>query len=141
MQNKKQVIQSALTQLSTDGTDASRIASGTIATLHAMDAALAPIISQRGVAALYQRSLFLIRPDFPWLVAVYEGALVPGDFSTLQSALAEQSAEDAMLGTTALLNTFHDLLSTLIGESLTERLLGPIYVTTSSGDAVQDIAS
>ncbi len=141
MQNAKQVIQSALTQLSTDGADASHIARGAIAILDAIDAALGPIISRRGVAALYQRSLFLIRPGFPWLVAVYEGALVPGDFSTLQTALAEQSAEDAMLGTIALLNTFHDLLSSLIGASLTDRLLGPICDTPSSGDAVQDIES
>jgi hypothetical protein len=139
MPNTRQVIQSALTQLSTDGADAPRIAHVAIATLDAIDAALAPIISQRGVAALYQRSLFLIRPGFPWLVAVYEGALVPGDFSSLQAALAEQSAEDAMLGTTALLCTFNDLLSSLIGESLTERLLGSICDTPSSGDAVQDI--
>ena len=141
MPNTKQVFQSALTQLSTDSADASRIARGAIATLHAIDAGLAPIISQRGVAALYQRSLFLIRPGFPWLVAVYEGALVPGDFSSLQAALAEQSAEDAMLGTTALLNTFHDLLSSLIGESLTDRLLGSICDAPSSGDAVHDIKS
>ncbi|MEO6138631.1 MAG: hypothetical protein ABIP11_08225 [Luteimonas sp.] len=141
MTNTKQVFQSTLTQLSTDGADAARIARRTVAILHAIDAAMAPIISQRGVSALYQRSLFLIRPGFPWLVAVYEGALVPGDFSTLQTALAEQSAEDAMLGTTALLNTFHDLLSSLIGESLTERLLGSICDTPSSGDAVQDITS
>ncbi len=138
MQNAKQVIQSALTQLSTDGADASRIARGTVAILHAIDAALAPIISQRGVAALYQRSLFLVRPGFPWLVAVYEGALVPGDFSSLQTALSGQSAEDAKLGTTALLNTFHDLLSGLIGASLTERLLGSICDTPTSSDAVQD---
>ena len=141
MPNTKQVFQSALTQLSTDGVDAARVALGAIATLQAIDAALAPIISQRGVAALYQRSLFLIRPGFPWLVAVYEGALVPGDFSSLQTALAEQSVEDAMLGTTTLLNTFHDLLSSLIGESLTDRLLGSICNTPSSGDAVQDIKS
>jgi hypothetical protein len=139
MPNTKQVFQSTLTQLSTDGVDAARVALGAIATLQAIDAALAPIISQRGVAALYQRSL--IRPAFPWLVAVYEGALVPGDFSSLQTALAEQSVEDAMLGTTTLLNTFHDLLSSLIGESLTDRLLGSICNTPSSGDAVQDIKS
>ena len=139
MQNTKQGIQSALTELSNDGADASRIASGAIATLHAIDAALAPIISQRGVAALYQRSLFLVRPDFPWLVAVYEGALVPGDFSSLQTALQEQSVEDAMLGTTALLDTFHDLLSTLIGAALTDRLLGSLCDIPSRGDADQDI--
>jgi hypothetical protein len=141
MQNTRQVIQSALTQLSTDGADAPCFARGTIAILQAIDAAMAPIISQRGVAALYQRSLFLIRPGFPWLVAVYEGALVPGDFSSLQAALSEQSPEDAMLGTTALLNTFHDLLSSLIGASLTDRLLGSICDTPSSGDAVQDKTS
>ncbi len=141
MPNTRQVFQPALTQLSIDDADAPRIALGAIATLQAIDVALAPIISQRGVAALYQRSLFLIRPGFPWLVAVYEGALVPGDFSSLQTALAEQSAEEAMLGTAALLNTFHDLLSSLIGASLTDRLLGSICETPSSGDAVQDIKS
>ena len=70
MQNTKQVIQSALTQLSTDGADAPCFARGTIAILQAIDAALAPIISQPGVAAMSHSSLILIRPGFPWPVSV-----------------------------------------------------------------------
>ena len=106
--------------------------------MRSIDVALAPIISQRGVAALYRRSLFLVRPGHPWLVTVYDAAAIPGDFDALHGAVAGQSAHVALDGTAALLTTFHDLLTSLIGESLTARLLHSIWDMPSSGDAVQD---
>ena len=57
--------------LSASDAEAARVAEATTVVLGAIDAALSPIISERGVAALYRRSLFLIRHDRPWLDAVY----------------------------------------------------------------------
>lgn len=127
--------------LSANGAEAARVAESTTVVLCAIDAALSPIISERGVAALYRRSLFLIRHDQPWLDSVYAADAVPGDYVALRDALSQQNDADALRGADALLHTLRDLLASLIGVSLTERLLGTILGTTpSSGDAVQDIS-
>ena len=123
------------------GREAARVAEATNTTLRAIDAALSPIISERGVAALYRRCLFLIRHERPWLDPVYAADAGPGDYDALRSALSQQNDADALHGADALLSTFHGLLVSLIGESLTDRLLGSILEPTlSSGDAVQDVS-
>jgi hypothetical protein len=123
------------------GHEAARVADATNTTLRAIDAALSPIISERGVAALYRRSLFLIRHERPWLEPAYAADAAPGDYEALRSALSGQNDADALQGANALLSTFHGLLAGLIGQSLTDRLLGSILdQTLSSGAAVQDVS-
>jgi hypothetical protein len=129
-----------LATLSAQGGDSSRIADRTIAALHAIDGALSPIISERGVAALYRRCLFLTRHGRPWLDAAYAADHPLGDYSGLRVALSGRSNSEALNGANALLNTFHGLLVSLIGSPLTERLLRSILEIPSSGDAVQDVS-
>ena len=47
----------------------------------------------------------------------------------------------AVAANAALLQNFQDLLTSLIGLSLTERLLSPVWDKPSSGQAEQDTAS
>lgn len=128
----------ALAHLSEFGPDAAQVAGTAIAIWGQVDTALSSIIGQRGMAALYKRSLFLTRAAHPCLMAAYDGTLTPGDFSALQTALTACSSADATAAASALLRTFHDLLSQLIGASLTERLIGFIWHHPSNGTAVQD---
>jgi len=100
---------------------------------------LAPIIGQRGVAALIRRSLYLTRDAHPWLFPVCDTAAGHDLLAPLRSALLLQTAPEAASAHSALLGNFRDLLATLIGESLTERLLRPALDHTSSGPAAQDI--
>ncbi|RPI46176.1 MAG: hypothetical protein EHM59_08175 [Betaproteobacteria bacterium] len=88
-----------------------------------MSAALSPIIGTGGVAALYNRSLYLTRPAYPWLDTVLQAALAAADFSALHLALSEQTDCDAAAASTTLLETFCDILTRLIGPSLTVQLL------------------
>ena len=119
--------------------DPSIVAQSALATWRHIDEALSPIIGMRGVAGLYKRSLSLTRGAHPALTAVFEGLFAPGDYSTLQQALAQQSAPDAIAAGAALLETFNDLLIKLIGRSLTERLLPSLLDNPSlSANAVQD---
>jgi hypothetical protein len=60
------------------------------------------------------------------------------DAGPLVAALAQQSAADAALAGARLLRNFHDLLVTLIGPSLTERLLRSVWVNFMSGPSAQD---
>ena len=121
-----------------DGADARQIADIAVATWRAIDAALSPVIGPRGSAALYKRSLHLARADYPWLAAAYEGAVHPGDFAALHTALAQRDAPGAAAAQDAVLKIFHDLLADLIGRSLTQRLLQSVWQPPSSGNAVQD---
>jgi hypothetical protein len=114
---------SSLAQLAADGADAPRIADSAVAMWRDIDAALSPIIGQRGVAALFKRSLLLIDPAPTSLVTAHDNADTLGDFAALRAALEQQSSANAIATNGALLQKFFDLLINLIGESLTERLL------------------
>ena len=137
MDSEARRIPSALAPLVTAGADAARIADTAVAIWRDIDAALAPIIGQRGVAALIKRSLYLTHSEHPWLATVYEGTPPPGDYGPLHAALSKQTGAQAAAAQGALLQTFHDLLGNLIGASLTERLLRAVWDRLSSGDAVQ----
>lgn len=120
------------------GDDAAAIAGATVKLWLAMDDALSPIVGRRGMAALYQRSLHLTRQQFPWLPVAEQGPLGACDFGTLRAALAAQSNEHAAAGATALLLAFRELMSTLLGEQLTEQLLRPVLAHPSRGRAAKD---
>jgi hypothetical protein len=98
---------------------------------------LVPIVGQRGVAALYSRSLYIARTDFPYLNALQDGALSAPDYGALLTVLTQQSDADAMAANDALLHNFYALLTRLIGEPLTTRLLRPIFDNHPSGIAEQ----
>jgi hypothetical protein len=115
-----------------DDAGAGQVADAMIATLQAVDAALAPIIGPRGVAALYQRSVFLASGANAWLAALQDGVDGRIDLEALKTHFAQQPGADARAGGNALLQTFHDLLASLIGASLTARLLQPVWAAPST---------
>ena len=117
---------------------ASQIADATVAAWQGIDSALAPIIGQRGVAALYKRSLHLNRPVRPCLTAAIESTEALLGLAALKSVMAQQSADDAAAIGGELLQTFHELLTTLVGPSLTERLLRSVWTDFLSGPPAQD---
>ena len=92
-------------------------------------AALVPIIGQRGVAALFKRSLHLRQAEHPFLSLP---AHPPDDFVALRAALLQQTAGVAKAANGALLRTFVDLLGRLIGTALTERLIGFAQIPASA---------
>jgi hypothetical protein len=120
--------------------DAETIAATALQIWRDVDVALAPIIGQAGVAALYKRSIYLTLVDHPCLVTAYEGSLRPGEFVGLRTTLSQQTPAEASSATISLLTTFHDLLTHLIGGSLFERLLRSVWDKPPSGDAAKDTA-
>ena len=119
------------------GADAAQIASAVIGLWNEIDDALTPIIGAGGVVALYQRSLQLSAASHPWLAVKADG----GDPSNLKTLLAKQSAVEAAAGGSAFLHTFQSLLTSLIGPSLTERVLRPVWASPSSSPPPQDFPS
>ena len=120
------------------GADAAHIAAAVISIWNEVDDSLSPILGQRGMAALYRRSLHLAAADHPWLEAPDEGDPPAIGPAALKSALARQSGAVAAAGGSAFLQTFRDLLSGLIGPSLTQRLLSTAWEDSSRRPTSQE---
>ncbi|TAL92281.1 MAG: hypothetical protein EPN69_08640 [Rhodanobacter sp.] len=118
--------------------DAGQIADVAVSIWRDVAAALAPIIGQSGVTALLKRSIHLTRAAHPCLSAANDGALPTNELAMLQAVLSQQDRIEAIATNAALLQHFHEVLITLIGASLTERLLRPVWDITSRGDAVPE---
>ena len=138
MPAETRMMQTLFAQQSTAGADASPIAEVAVSIWKDVGIALSPIIGQTGVAALFKRSIHLARGAHPCLAAVLDDPAQPGELATLQTVLAQQTRATVMAANAALLQNFQDLLISLIGLSLTERLLRPVWDPPSSGQAEQD---
>ncbi len=102
------------------------LAAQSVARWRQIDLALTPIIGRRGILAIYKKALNITRNDFPWLAVVSEGDAAFDNFVSLQSVLAQQTSAAVMAANLALHRSFNKLLGSLIGESLSERLLQSI---------------
>lgn len=134
-------MQTALLSLAASGASSSQIAEAAVIKWRELAAVLSPIIGQHGVAALYRRALHLIRKDYPWLVSAHEEELIFGDFIALKTALAARGSSEASDANMALFQSFYQTLVSLIGESLSDRLLKSILDNPLRGDAAQDTSS
>lgn len=121
-------IRRALVHRAGDTPDACAVAKATLELWNQVVALLAPVIGTRGVDALLSRSLHLTGRIYP-LLAMAAGD--QRDMATLLGAvnarLASCEMNEALEASHALLVNFTELLSTLIGESLTEQLLRPAW--------------
>lgn len=123
------------------GASSEEVAALVTGAFRGIDQALNPIVGQRGMAALYKRSLHDCRPVHPWLPIAADNADSEMEFAALAAVLATRTSADAATAGTRLLESFRVLLITLIGESLTERLLRPVWATFLSGTSARDTKS
>ena len=124
--------------------DVAQFAVAVVATFNEIVAALAPIVGGAGVAALYRRSLHLASRRHAWLAgADDETQHTLMSFEGLRGALERQSLTDVAGGGHHLLQTFRDLLASLIGAALTGQLLGPVWANPPAPPAppAQDTSS
>ena len=131
-------IAAALAQRSGGPANALQVADAAVAVWRDVDAALNSVIGLRGVAALYRRSLFLQRVNYPWLASALSGPATAMDLAALKTALAQQDSAVAAAAGGATLQTFYELLTNLVGPSLTERLLRTVWATLLGGTPTQD---
>jgi hypothetical protein len=106
-----------------------------------IDAALRPVVGQRGVAALFLRSVKLTAAAHPWLVQLGQDAMTAFDPSTLKSLFEQQTPAMALSCGNQLLLNFDQLLASLIGAALTERLLRPVWDHSLSESPLPDTPS
>jgi len=129
-----------MTSLESDASpndDADFVASAAIARWETIVEALTPVLGQRGVAALYRRTLIVAGRGHPCLLLAQDNS-ESVSFRKLRKVLVQQPADTAAAATDASLETFHELLNSLIGRSLTQRLLGTTWSPLFSGSPVQD---
>lgn len=124
-----------------DGADAAHIADAIFTIWGEIDDALTPIIGPQGVVALFRRCLHLTAVAHPWVTAPHEGTPSSMDPTALKTAFARQSSAVAAAGGNAFLHTFHGLLASLVGSSLTERLLRCVWTNSSGGPTAKDISA
>jgi hypothetical protein len=129
-----------LEQLAARGANTAQITDAIVSTWKVVEAALAPIIGSKGVAALYGRSLYLIRAAHPWLAAIHQGPESTMDFPLLQQVLAQQESATAAAAGGAHLQTLYELLGSLIGPSLTGQLLRSAWDNPFDRGAAQDLS-
>jgi len=127
-----------LALLAGQGADSERIASRAALAWRDVHTALSPIIGHGGVMALFKRSVSMTRATHPWLASVQEELEQPGDFAALQAALSQQTSAEAAAGNSAVLQKFIDILTSLIGESLAERLLSSVWDDSSNDDDMRE---
>ena len=84
---------------------------------------LGPLIGDSGFCALYGRALRLVGPEYTWLATTAPCKTRDAQISALDDMLASVAPDLAHTAHAALLQTFTDLLASLIGHALARRLL------------------
>lgn len=90
---------------------------------------LCPLIGESGFCALFGRACHVVGPDHAWL-APHQPCRSPEQlFVTLEERMALVELPRAAAANDALLRTFTQLLTALIGQGLTQRLLASAMAT------------
>lgn len=118
--------------------DSAKIAQAIVSTVQDIDAAITPIIGHQGFVALYRRSLHLCASTHPGLVALCNSVRDDMDVTALESVFIEQNEAEVLFFGEVLLTTFYQLLITLIGPSLTARLLSGVWEHSLSDTPSQE---
>jgi hypothetical protein len=107
--------------------NAATLADRVVAHWTAIDAALCPIIG-----------LYLSLTTHPWLEHEHHDDLLTMELGALRALLAQREAVEVFEASRTLFFVFTELLGSLVGASLAERLLGPLWTPLRDGRAAQD---
>jgi hypothetical protein len=125
---RREAIQRKLTQCAGGGSDAKAFAAATVSMWPQFSARLAPVIGTRGVESLFNRALHLTSTSFPFLAIAAHRGRGTAPLEAIGAQIGQQDAPVAAAASCEFLFTFTVLLATLIGDPLTDRLLGPVWV-------------
>lgn len=127
-----------LAQRVAEDADSRQIAEAMGALWTDIDSALQPIVGRRGVAALFKRCLHVAAARYPWLAPLCEGSEPMVDVQQLTALFGAQPPASALEAGIELFDIFRELLVSLIGAGLSDRLLQPIWPASSSAPSAQD---
>ncbi len=138
---RREAIRIMLMQRAGSASDTNAIAQATVDIGHQMATRLAPVIGARGVDVIFSRALHQTSSAFPWLAIAEDHGDIALRLASLKAHFAGQETATAAQGSSALLSTVTELLASLIGEPLTERLLDSVWPPPASPASEQDTAS
>jgi hypothetical protein len=95
---------------------------------------LTPLIGVSGFQTLYARAVHLASPDCPGFSAIQPGQPIELLFQTLKKDLTALQPQDAEQCGNVLLNTFTDLVESMIGEVLMAQILRSAWVGQPHGN-------
>jgi hypothetical protein len=124
---RREAIREALAQRAGATRDSRAVGETALAIWREMSARLAPVIGTRGGDVLFRRALHLTSSAFPLLSSADIGLDGDAPLERVAARLAAAERASAAEAACALLLTFVELLESLIGESLTGRLLDPVW--------------
>lgn len=137
-ERRRETIRRTLAHHAGKNLDASAVAAATLSTWQEVATRLAPVIGAQGVDVLFRRALHLTHRSFPWL-AITGGEVK--DIAVLLASLKEHLAACepavAVAASDTLLVTFTELLTIIIGEPLTARLLDSVWVPTAPASQLE----
>lgn len=135
-------IAAALVRRAGPSADASQLADAAVTLWRDIDTALAPIIGTRGLAALQGRSLYLASYEFGWLKELQDHRVrTEIEYDLPRRIFMTQPMSESQAAATAMFLSFHDLLASMVGPSLTARLLDAIWDNPIGGEAAQDVSA
>jgi len=123
----REISRRTLAQRLGGATDAKAVAEAAISIWHDASIRLAPVIGGQGVDVLLRRSLHIAGRTLPCLAVAGHAGSSSELLAVLQARLAGCETALAIEASNTFLVTFTELLASLIGQSLTERLLAPIW--------------
>lgn len=127
--------------IGTTETSAPQVADAVVSLWREIERELTPIVGTRGVAALSCRAVFLAGRTHSWLSLAPDAGQPDFDLARLHVNIAARDASAASAASIELLHTFHDLLISMIGAALTDRLLSPVWDFSLSGQPARDLQS
>lgn len=120
--------------------NAQLVAARSVEVWEALARALVPLIGEKGFATLFARCVQLTHGAHPWL-ALERGGQGAAAFAGLGPLLAGRGGADALAASRALLLTFHDALTVLIGAPLTSVMLAAISMRGRGPPPTEDLPS
>ena len=122
-EERQQMIVKVLAPTSGDASTAKGIAARTLWSWERVAFHLTPLIGEAGFQSLYARAVHLAVPQCSGLTPAGQAQTLESLFEKLKEELEPMDTQDAARTSKLVLATFTELLSTLIGEPLTSRIL------------------
>ena len=133
-EDRKQMISRLLTHKPDGSASSSALAEQVLWLWEQIAFHLTPLVGVTGFHTLYARALHLASPHCPGFSAVQPGTAIEPLFQTLKDDLCALEHHDAAHCGNALLNTFTDLVESMIGEALMAQILRSAWVGQSHGN-------
>jgi hypothetical protein len=138
-EERQQMILDVLAPRSGDDVDCRAVADRALWSWEQMAFHLQPLIGEAGFQALYARTVHLTIPHFSGLTPARQSESLDAAFRKLRADLEVLAPAEAVQASKMLLDTFTELLSTMIGESLTSRILRSAWTDESSNSNDQEM--